>query len=310
MSFVTLPTGENIKVIDNGDGTFSQEVSLSADSLAALETVSVLNPLTDAQLRASAITVLNSTSTITGTTSGTNNTGTVLATLDCTGLSSLSIQFDPMQSNGFISPQWSNNGTTWNSGTFTTPNGNYATYFYYYGQMFATTPVLGKYMRLYVTSTLSGSGSTTWVIQGATAPINAMNGTQSVNITSGSISSIGSTVATRPTPSSTVILNSSASTNATSVKASSANVFNMLCSNEGATDAYVKIYNKSSAPTVGTDTPALTIKIPAGSTFSPDFSSNGVLLSSGFALAVTGAMAQSDTTAVSLNQVKIISSYY
>lgn len=53
-----------------------------------------------------------------------------------------------------------------------------------------------------------------------------------------------------------------ASTNATVVKASAGQVYGWALGNTNASPRYLKLYNKASAPTVGTDTPTQTIIIP------------------------------------------------
>jgi len=58
------------------------------------------------------------------------------------------------------------------------------------------------------------------------------------------------------------IPSSAATTNATSAKASAGEVHVILATNTTATVKYLKLYNKASAPTVGTDTPILTIALP------------------------------------------------
>ena len=62
-------------------------------------------------------------------------------------------------------------------------------------------------------------------------------------------------------------LTSAATTNATSVKTSGGTIYNIVASNTGAAAAYLKIYNKASAPTVGTDIPVHTCVIPAGGNY-------------------------------------------
>lgn len=95
---------------------------------------------------------------------------------------------------------------------------------------------------------------------------------------------------------------SAATTNATSVKASSGVINHIAVGNNGASAAYLKIYNKASAPTVGTDVPIATLLIPAGSTIAPPIPA-GIPCSTGIAYAITGAPADADTTAVLINQV-------
>jgi hypothetical protein len=99
---------------------------------------------------------------------------------------------------------------------------------------------------------------------------------------------------------------SAATTNATSVT-SVATLINMLSLGQiGSTPAYFKIYDKASAPTVGTDVPKLVFLIPgnlngAGS----NVPGGGIKLSNGFAFAITGGMADTDTTAVAAAQVVV-----
>ena len=104
-------------------------------------------------------------------------------------------------------------------------------------------------------------------------------------------------------------INSAATTNATSVKASAGTVFNVLCSNTGAAAAYVKFYNKATAPTVGTDVPVITITVPASGTVLLPTSLVGIRFTTGIGLAITNLAADSDTTAVAANQVKVLTSY-
>jgi hypothetical protein len=95
---------------------------------------------------------------------------------------------------------------------------------------------------------------------------------------------------------------SAASTNATSVKASPAHVYGWALFNVAASPRYLKIYDKASAPTVGTDTPLFTIAMPATKDTPFDFDL-GVPFKLGFAYAITAGAADSDTTAVSANDV-------
>jgi hypothetical protein len=92
-------------------------------------------------------------------------------------------------------------------------------------------------------------------------------------------------------------VNAAASTNATSLKASAGQIYNIDVFNPAAYTVFLKIYNKASAPTVGTDTPVWTIPIPAGGGFSKFFPL-GKTLGTGIAYAITKLQADSDTTVV------------
>jgi len=98
---------------------------------------------------------------------------------------------------------------------------------------------------------------------------------------------------------------SAATTNATSVKASAGQVGYLQVTNINAAVRYLKIYNKASAPTVGTDTPVQTFGIPgntAGAGFTLSFGP-GMELTTGFAFALTTGAADSDTGGVGAGDI-------
>jgi hypothetical protein len=100
------------------------------------------------------------------------------------------------------------------------------------------------------------------------------------------------------------IPSSAATTNATSAKASAGNVHLILALNTTASVKYLKLYNKASAPTVGTDTPVLTIPLPVSNALTEvNISDGGFYFSTGIAYALTGAAADADATALALGDV-------
>lgn len=102
---------------------------------------------------------------------------------------------------------------------------------------------------------------------------------------------------------------SAASTNATSVKASAGSVNNIIVNNLNAAVRYFKLYNKASAPTVGADTPVLTLAIPAGGTLAIDLGSRGLRLTTGIAYALTTGITVADTGAVAASEHAVHISY-
>lgn len=92
-------------------------------------------------------------------------------------------------------------------------------------------------------------------------------------------------------------VNAAASTNATSLKTSAGQVGEIDVFNVAAYTVFLKLYNKASAPTVGTDTPIWTIPIAAGGGYSKSFP-RGKSFSTGIAYAITKLQADSDTTVV------------
>jgi hypothetical protein len=99
-----------------------------------------------------------------------------------------------------------------------------------------------------------------------------------------------------------VRVQSAATTNGTSVKISAGQVYSIAVGNNGASAAYLKLYNKLSVPVVGTDTPVATYLVPAGGNFVTSFRA-GKPFTVGIAYAITGAAADNDTTGVAANQV-------
>lgn len=153
-------------------------------------------------------------------------------------------------------------------------------------------PLPFRYFRLNVTGIASGT----------TAGVIEFKSVSSVPVSGVNVNSQTST----PT---TSLTSSAASTNATSVKASAATVYSISAYNAGAALAYVKIYNKASAPTVGTDVPAHVLALPATSTGSIDCGALGIRLGTGLAFAITNLAADSDATAVAAAQIKLEISY-
>lgn len=96
------------------------------------------------------------------------------------------------------------------------------------------------------------------------------------------------------------IVSAAASTNGTSAKATNGTLKQVVGYNAAAAARYLKFYNKTSAPTVGTDTPVLTVYLPATTAFALDFDH---YFSQGIAYALTTGSADSDTAALTAGDV-------
>jgi hypothetical protein len=101
---------------------------------------------------------------------------------------------------------------------------------------------------------------------------------------------------------------SAASTNATVVKASAGAVYAIFASNANAAWRYLKIYNKATAPTVGTDTPVITIGIPPNDTVSHTLP-GGHTNTAGIGIALTTESTTAGTTAVAANEIVVNVAY-
>lgn len=99
---------------------------------------------------------------------------------------------------------------------------------------------------------------------------------------------------------------SAATTNATSVKASAGQLYGFILTNTNAAVRYVKLYNKASAPTVGTDTPVMTLAVPGNAAgagmIAAEFTS-GIAFGTGIAFAITTGVTDADVGAVAANEI-------
>jgi len=168
-----------------------------------------------------------------------------------------------------------------------------------------------KYFRIRATAWTSGTQVWT-MIPGtyATEPIpgaqvsatQPVSGTVTATVTAGTINPV--------VPATPYYLNSAATTNGALILTGTSNVSSFYATNEGATAAYIKLYNKATAPTVGTDVPEMIIPVPAAvagvpGVANPNIGFHGFRFALGLGIAVTGAAVFSDTTAVAAGQVKV-----
>lgn len=100
-----------------------------------------------------------------------------------------------------------------------------------------------------------------------------------------------------------------ASTNATSIKGAPGQVYALNGTNTSGGTLFLKLYDKATAPVVGTDVPAETYALEAGKPFSFTFGGQGVEYANGIAAAITGAIADNDTTNTAANDVVMVVHY-
>jgi hypothetical protein len=106
-------------------------------------------------------------------------------------------------------------------------------------------------------------------------------------------------------PDTPYFVNSAASTNGALIATGTSGLQSFFASNTGASDAFVKLYNKATAPTVGTDVPEMVIRVLAGSNIELTPGLQGYRFPLGLGIAITGLAADTDTTAVAAGQVKV-----
>jgi len=179
------------------------------------------------------------------------------------------------------------------------------------GGVFTTTPSVvttGQRRDVEVTArgsvfvTLKDTGNTPVAITAANVSTQQGAGTTGLNALVFGYKSdgVGWRADTRPVSVSRIV-SAAASTNATSAKASAGDLHRIRGYNASAAVRYLKIYNKASAPTVGTDTPLLTYALAPSREF--DINVAGVYFSTGIAYALTTGSADADTGALTLADV-------
>jgi hypothetical protein len=102
-------------------------------------------------------------------------------------------------------------------------------------------------------------------------------------------------------------LQSAATTNLTLVKAGGVKLTGGFLRNRAAAEKYVKLYDKASAPVPASDTPLITIGLPAGAYIGVGdlMGAYGMKFVNGLAYSITGAYANADTTAVAAADVDV-----
>jgi hypothetical protein len=168
-----------------------------------------------------------------------------------------------------------------------------------------------KYFRVRATAFTSGTQVWTFVPGTyATEPIPAVqvsatqpvSGTVTATVTAGTVNPV--------VPATPYFVNSAATTNGALILTGTSGVSAFYATNTGASAAFVKLYNKATAPTVGTDVPEMIIPVPAAVSGVPGVASlpmgfHGFRFALGLGIAITGAVGDSDTTAVAAGQVKV-----
>lgn len=118
----------------------------------------------------------------------------------------------------------------------------------------------------------------------------------------GAVTITGSATVT-PTTGTPYALTTAATTNAAVVKASAGSLFEVAITNTTAAAIVVKLYNKATAPTVGTDVPLLAVPVAVGSVATIGFPEIGKRFSAGIAIATTAAIATTDVAAISAGAI-------
>ena len=162
--------------------------------------------------------------------------------------------------------------------------------------------------RFRVRATARTSGTQSWrFVQGtyATEPIPAaqVTATQAISWT------VTSTV-TPPAPTTPYFLNSAATTNGALIITGTSGLQSLWATNEWASPAYIKLYNKATAPVVGTDIPEMIIPVPAAVSWVPWVANPNIgfiafRFALGLGIAITRNAVHTDTAAIGAGEVKV-----
>lgn len=98
-------------------------------------------------------------------------------------------------------------------------------------------------------------------------------------------------------------------THGISIKSSNGQIYGWFLFNRSPAVRYVKLYNKNSVPSVGYDTPFMTIPLPAGGGANVNFTS-GITFSRGIGLGATTGVADGDRGTPGANEVIVNIIYY
>lgn len=190
-----------------------------------------------------------------------------------------------------VQVQTSVNGTTWRNVTGSTAILNLATGAYLTSGNITAAGIFAidissyQYVRFISTAYTSGTATLEYTTV-STGNLNPAGNSLTGTVTSNQGTLVSGTA---------ISVVTAATTNASSQKTTAGNLFEITASNPTATAAYLKVYNKASAPTVGTDVPVMTLPVPAGAFVSYVPGGQGKRFTTGIALAVTAAMAATDT---------------
>ena len=96
---------------------------------------------------------------------------------------------------------------------------------------------------------------------------------------------------------------SAASTNGTNIRSAPAQVYTLTAANLNAADRWLKLYELSGAPTVGSDTPVQTYQLKGGAVPITLVFTPGMQFNNGIALALTTGQGPTDTGAVAAGEI-------
>lgn len=223
---------------------------------------------------------------------------TIIATYDCNAYRSVSIQCTSMGTTGVVTPEWSNDNTTWIAATVFTASGGSQTTISAAGLLIV--PTAARYLRLRM-STATTAGTTSFVTLLLDDDHSVWLATQAVALNAGTnaIGDVGFQYRANNTgAASFVSVLSPATPAAATIKAAAGRLVGYNLHNSAASLRSVKIFNVA-APTLGTTAASFEIDIPAGGQVFMNFP-GGLGFSTAMTYIVTSAKGLTDNTSTGL----------
>ena len=308
----TSGASRRLDVMLSSGGTTGSTAPTNANLVGGTDGTNLRAFSTDTAGRVNVNPVNQSLTTGTGTASGTSAVGTdLIASTDVSGFAEASVQFTGIWPTGAtVTPQVSNDNSTWVATTaqsltgITTLNatGFTATNLGLNRVVFAGA----RYFRLRVTG--AGSAGTYDFAYTLNPRTTSLNG-QGVNVLNTPTVTSSVQAVTNQGHSTHHTATSAASTNATNVKASNTNIGSLIISNTSSSIKYLKLFNLTVAPTMGTSSPVLNYAIMPNSTMAIDCGFAGIRFPVGLSYAITSGQALLDNTAVGAGDVVVNIAY-
>jgi len=287
--YAKLASGIAATVADGSDATQGSQADAAWSGTGSGSVVAILKSLYSKL--AGTLGVI--TSDTTGTVSGTA-IGVMGSAFSASGYSTITLQVTAIGVGGtmFLEGSW-DGGTTWS----TMPNTNLNALANPAASNIGVTvvgstfiaPSVAPLLRFRLSAYTSGTYTIAYRLGVSPSPL--------ASITNTTVSTILKTqINTGLTGRSAVI--SAATTNATLVAAAAHQVYSIILSNNSASWAYFKFFNKATAPVPGTDTPVEVYGIPPNASIMISTADIGDYFTLGVGYAITGAPALNDTTAL------------
>ena len=104
-------------------------------------------------------------------------------------------------------------------------------------------------------------------------------------------------------------INSAASLNLTQVQQLGGNLKGVIAVNTNVAARFLKFYDSTDIPVVGTTVPALTVQLAPSAMTSPQFPADGLGFKSSLWVAMTGGVADTDVAAIGAGDVLVTIGY-